>query len=255
MKKINVKLLVPIAAGIVAAAMAAAVIIGVGRARAELTEWSDVYNARMAQDDIGITLIENDVPVASRNYNTADQDGSWSGTASGELLGGMPKEGEGRVVLNQPYQEELKLANSGTINEYVRVTITRYWLDDEGNRTTSLKPDLIELNFVNVGSSWIEDTAAETDERSVFYYSSLLRSGAETDLITDTVTINNEVAKYVTQTRTGNKIVTTYDYDGYQFCLEATADAVQEHNAQDAATSAWGRPVTIDEAAGTLTLN
>ena len=137
----------------------------------------------------------------------------------------------------------------------MRITVTRYWLDTEGNRTTSLKPELIELNFVNVGSGWIEDTDAETEERSVFYYSSLLGSGETTALITDTVTINNDVAKYVTQTTTGNTTITKYDYDGYQFCLEATADAVQEHNAQAAATSAWGRPVTIDEAAGTLTLN
>lgn len=256
MKKINVKLLVPIAAGIVAAAMAMAVIIGVGRARAELTEWSDVYTARMAQDDIGISLIENGKVVSSRNYDTSSQDGSWSTTGDSILLSDLPE----KIVMNQAYQEEIQVANSGTIGEYVRITIRRYWLTPAGEevpvevKQTALKPELIEINLVD-GTGWLHDTAADTDERMVFYYSSLLGSGETTGLLTDTITINNEVAQYLTQTKTGNKIVTTYDYDGYQFCLEATADAVQEHNAQDAATSAWGRPVTIDEAAGTLTLN
>ena len=41
------------------------------------------------------------------------------------------------------------------------------------------------------------------------------------------------------------KITTAYDYDGVQFCLEVTADAVQDHNAQAAILSAWGRNVTV----------
>ena len=39
---------------------------------------------------------------------------------------------------------------------------------------------------------------------------------------------------------------TTYAYDGYNFQLEAEADAVQTHNAQDAIKSAWGVDVDVD---------
>ena len=35
-------------------------------------------------------------------------------------------------------------------------------------------------------------------------------------------------------------ITTTYEYDGASFVLEATVDAVQTHNAEDAIKSAWG---------------
>lgn len=38
----------------------------------------------------------------------------------------------------------------------------------------------------------------------------------------------------------------TYAYDGYNFQLEAEADAVQTHNAQDAIKSAWGVDVDVD---------
>ena len=50
-----------------------------------------------------------------------------------------------------------------------------------------------------------------------------------------------------------NIITTTYDYDGLQFCVEASVDAVQEHNAEDAILSAWGRKVSISN--GSLSLN
>ena len=53
-------------------------------------------------------------------------------------------------------------------------------------------------------------------------------------------------------TANGSRITTTYDYDGARFCLEATVDAVQEHNAEDAIWSAWGRRVTVHN--GTLSL-
>ena len=71
----------------------------------------------------------------------------------------------------------------------------------------------------------------------------------------DTITISNKLATAVEQTQVGNTITTTYKYDGVQFCVDVTADAVQEHNAQDAIKSAWGRSVTVNEDAGSLSLN
>ena len=48
-------------------------------------------------------------------------------------------------------------------------------------------------------------------------------------------------------------IRTSYEYNGAQFCVEAKVDAVQEHNAQDAVWSAWGRRVTVND--GILSLD
>lgn len=86
---------------------------------------------------------------------------------------------------------------------------------------------------------------------------SFLPAGVSTALFADSLTIDSMVASKVTQetsTQDGyTTITTTYDYDGLQFAVEAKVDAVQEHNAQDAVWSAWGKKVTIS--GGTLSLS
>ena len=48
-------------------------------------------------------------------------------------------------------------------------------------------------------------------------------------------------------------ILTTYDYDGVKFQIEVEVDAVQEHNAEDAIWSAWGKRVTFQDGILSLT--
>lgn len=120
----------------------------------------------------------------------------------------------------------------------------------------ALSPDLIDLNLVNLGSDWLLDESSSTAERTVLYYSKLLYSednkadgATTTSLFADSLTIDDKIASKVTQnskTENGYTIITTtYDYDGVQFQIKATVDAVQEHNAEDAIWSAWGRRVTV----------
>lgn len=89
------------------------------------------------------------------------------------------------------------------------------------------------------------------------YYSRLLPAGEITDPFTDSLRINDIIATKVSQEVTQNgslqMIKTTYDYDGTGFCVEAKVDAVQDHNAQDAIWSAWGRRVSVNN--GILSLN
>jgi hypothetical protein len=115
---------------------------------------------------------------------------------------------------------------------------------------------LIDLNLVNLGSDWILDESASTPERTVLYYNRVLNAGDTTPLFADTISIDDSLAVKVTQkveTLGGYTTITTvYDYDGVSFCIEAEVDAVQEHNAEDAIWSAWGRRVNISD--GTLSL-
>ena len=159
------------------------------------------------------------------------------------------------------YKENLSVTNSGNINQYVRVTIYKYWLDQDGNKMTDLSPDLIDLHLVNLGTDWIVDEEAATPERTVLYYNKLLYAEgegiSETPLFADTLTIDGKIADKVTQKRETDGVYTTittsYDYDGVQFRIEARVDAVQEHNAADAAKSAWGKDVTVNS--GVLSLD
>ena len=212
----------------------------IGGARAALAYYSENYVSRVQMQNIGVTLVEN---------GTAVPDGG----EENSLLSNLVSEDE-EFMLGKVYPEELRVQNTGSINEYVRVSIYKYWKDDKGAKMPNLSPDLIKLNFVNTGSAWLEDTEAKTAERTVLYYSSVLGAGQTTVLFADTLTVDGAVATKVTQeTAADGTVQAVYEYDGVEFCVEAKVDAVQEHNGQDAIWSAWGRRVTVS--GGSLSLN
>lgn len=257
MKKQKPKKRIKAASPIVTAVLfvaAVAMLLGssIGGTRAALTYYSETYTSRIQMYDIGVSLMENDKEVSWRDYSSAG-DGTWN-EHTGELLENMLPEGE-ELTLGKKYQEELKVRNTGTINQYVRVSIYKYWLDPSGNKLRDLSPDLIDLNLVNTGTDWIEDEGARTKERTVLYYNKLLyaegQGASETPLFADALTIDGSIADKVSQEtrKDGNytTIITTYDYDGVSFRIEAQVDAVQEHNAQDAIWSAWGKRITVNE--------
>ena len=239
--------------------LAVALLLGssIGGTRAALTYYSETYTSRIQMYDIGVTLLENGKEISWRNYSSAG-DGTWD-IQPGELLKEMLAEGEA-LALGKKYQEDLKVRNTGTINEYVRVSIYKYWLDEDGKKLRDLSPDLIRLNLVNLGTDWIVDEEAGTDERTVLYYNKLLYAEgqglSETAPFADSLIIDDSIAKKVSQETETNgnytTITTTYDYDGVSFRIEVEVDAVQEHNAEDAVWSAWGRRVTVND--GTLSL-
>ena len=67
------------------------------------------------------------------------------------------------------YNEAISVKNSGTIDTFVRVIITKSWQDKEGKKNTTLSPDLIELNFLT-DNGWQIANAQSTKERTVLYY-------------------------------------------------------------------------------------
>ena len=227
---------------------------GFGGARAALTYFSEDYSSQVEMYDIGVSLLENGDIVAHRDYSKKG-DGVWSTGRVGLLKNLVPEGEEFRV--GKKYDEVISAKNTGTINEYVRIVLKTYW-EKDGEKLRNLRPEWIELSYAD-GDAWEEDKDARTEERKVFYYTSLLKSGEETEALTEGIKVNEFLASKVTQTTTDNgdgtkTITTTYDYDGVRFILEAEVDAVQEHNAHDAALSAWGKDLDIDEDAGTLSL-
>ncbi len=242
---------------IAAVAVAAGLLIfaSISGARAVLNIESDDYYAHVELYDIGVSLLENGTRVAWRDYDEEAADGSWDETPGTDHVGVLCANLLGTdksLKLGKAYPEAISVQNTGTINQFVRVTITKYWLDAKGNKSQALDPALIKLNLVNSGS-WLVDSSASTPERTVLYYNTLLNSEAVTPALSDTITIDDSIATVVSQTKTTKvengvtytTINTTYAYDGYQFCLEAQVDAVQEHNAQAAVKSAWGTNVVI----------
>ena len=204
-----------------------------------------------------MTLLENGEVAGYRDYTHADN--VWN-EASGELLA-LPEGEEWQI--GRTYPEALSVRNSGSIDEYVRVKIYKYWVDEAGNKLPHLSPSMIDLHLT--GGRWLVDDRATTanmgqgdprdGETIVLYYDSPLPAAGEgmyyeTEPFADTVAIKSDVATKVTEERTTDAdgwttVRTAYDYDGATFVVEAEVDAVQTHNAQSAIKSAWGVDVEV----------
>ena len=208
----------------------------VGGSRAALT-YSETYATELSMQDIGVVLNENTIPVEN----------------GGALLKNLLKDDKAFKV-GKEYEEILTVTNDGTIDQYVRVTLYKYWQDAEGKRV-DLSPAYIKLALGT--ENWIVDTAASTDERTVLYYRLPLAQNETTSAVLTAVSVDNELIKLVKQTKTTEgkytTVTNTYKYDSVSLGLKAEVDAVQIHNAEDDILSAWGTKVKIADD-GTLTL-
>lgn len=231
-------------------ALSLALLLGgaIGTARAVPLIESQYYTAGVQMYDIGVTLLENGVAVGSRDY-VPNSEYVW---AEGfvPLLGNLLKEGES-FQLGRQYPEALAVRNSGSIDEYVRVNLYKYWIDKNGEKIQTLSPDRIRLN-ITPGGGWVVDPKAGTTERTVLYYTEVLPVGATTPTFTDTLTVDGKLPYQVKQSEKDGVITTTYDYEGVSFQIEAEVDAVQTHNAEQAIWSAWGRQVSLSGTSLTL---
>ena len=216
----------------------------VGIAVAALTE-SKRYEAEINMKDIGVTLMETGKEVEGDNlFFEID-----------------PKD----FLIGVTYPEVITVSNSGTIDEYVRVIVKKYWCDDadpeaeesEYPKNNGLNPDYIEVTIND--EDWIKDPNASTEERDVYYYRTALKpaaDGAPADVsapLIEEIKINNEV-KQIVDIEIGDdgKPYGTFTYSGKWFALEVEVDAVQTHHAKDAFKSVWGVDATIDEANKTV---
>ena len=195
-------------------------------------------------DHIGVTLLENGKEISWRYY-TRESDTQYKLiTETGRLLTNMLQEDE-KLQPGKKYKEELAVVNSGGIDEYVRVTIYKYWLPAEAEQQAAesadetlpprpkmqeLDPDLIHLNLVNP-QVWLKDTEASGSEgsgaykeRTVLYYKDILKMGEMTEPFCDSLTIDREIASKVREEVTTDgkytTIKTIYAYDGVEFVVE-----------------------------------
>ena len=153
------------------------------------------------------------------------------------------------------YDEKISVQNGTEVDQYVRVIVRKYWIDEEGKKTTKLDPKLIRLSYGNKDyntSEWILNSREHTEEADTYYRKNVLSDSESSDLF-DTVSIDRSVASesnMVESTRKeGDRTVTTwkFKYEDYQFVIQADVQAVQTHNAKDAVESTWAVDnVTVD---------
>ena len=232
--------------------------------RAAMTYYSQNYTSRLQMYDIGVTISENGKPISYRNY-VPYSNYVWD-THRGMLLEDMIPAGE-EFKLGKKYKEVLTIANTGmdentSINTYSRVIIYKYWVDKNKDKITDLDPSLIHIEYENIGTDWLIDQDASTDERTVLYYTKCLKAGESSTPFTKSISVDGIVARDVTQTKEvttdpdGTKwttITTEYNYDDATFIIEAVVNSIQDHSAEKAAVSVWGREISIADD-GTLSL-
>lgn len=231
------------------AAMALLLLSSVGGARAALQYYSDNHVTEINTEYIGVRLVEEGGVRVESVSSTSDQ------LNEGERELHLPNIKNGnneKAKVGERYIENLRVENSGEIDQYVRVTVYKYW-EKNGVKQKDLKPEYIELGLAK---GWVADTdpGASTEERTVYYYTpGPLAAGSNeksnsADFV-NSIRINPEVSRTVNSDG-------TYSYQGCNFKIEVEVDAVQTHNAEDAILSAWGKTVTVvDSASGRLTLN
>lgn len=240
MKKNNKKTFSLLTVLLAVLAVCLLVVGGIGVTRAVLIE-SDTYSGTLETPDIAVQLNENGKAVSGEDALLQD------------LL-----DGEESLAIGKHYDEVLTVTNTGTADQFVRVTLYKYWTDDEGKRV-DLDTDYIGLVL---GEDWLEDKSATTDERVVLYYPDKLspdKGKNETTPLLKEIYADGDLALYVTETTvtegTHTTITSTYKYNGLNLNLEASVDAIQTHHAQDAIEASWGTTnVTADEDAGTLSV-
>ena len=231
----------PLKAGVLGLIVLMLLFSGVNTTRAALTIFSDDYYASAEMKDIDISILENGIPV----------DGD-------KLLTGISD-----FQYGKRYDEILTVQNKGTIPEYVRVILHKYWadVDEQGNITklSDYDPNLIEIGLPK-NSVW-KDVPSASGEQIIFYYPQPLASsddgnGEVSSPFVESIKVNGKLilvaskAEDVVDEETGKTVtVYTFLYDGKAIVLEAEAQGVQTHNAADAVTSAWG-----SDAAGILGL-
>ena len=248
-------------------------------ARAAFIAQSDLYNAEFYVNHLQVHLLENGKDVCG-GKNTIDGSTKVTGTLATSL--GYSKDGDtetlGTVDPGRPYAEKIQAKNGKDVEQYVRLTVRKYWLkeqkDEDGNtvmengepkivKATDLSPSLIKLTYGSKDYNseyWV--LGESSTESATYYYKTKLAGNKISEPLFDTLTIDKAVIPdmnmptnaellsdayeddYVTVTTDeskGAKIYTySYKYDGYTFYIEADVQALQTHNAEDAIHSAWG---------------
>lgn len=174
---------------------------------------------------------------------------------------------KGKVSPGKSYKEEISARNDCDVSQFVRIVVRKYWMDDngkvhsfDGENVKTPDPSMIKLTPANT-DLWQRNELESTVEREVYYYKNSVASGEVTKPLSATIKVDSWVAsQYTTYPKIDpnnmpkDTVITyVYDYDGYKICLEAEAQSVQTHNAQDAVMSLWGMP-NVKVSGGTLTV-
>lgn len=138
-----------------------------------------------------------------------------------------------KVMPGATVEHDLKVENTKDKDVYIRVTLTKYWVDEKGKKQTSADAALI--NTLSNWTDWIvvDDAENSNNEVMYFYYKKPVKA-------------NEATTSFLRQVQCSTKIEDNI-YAKYSIKLDVDVEAVQTVGAKDAILSEWGMNVTIDE--------
>ncbi len=214
--------------------------------QAQLTAYSEEHRADIEQTHLGVALIENTGSKGWDQINIGEAAGTPVKNAA--LLSDTDAllDDDPQMIPGKMYDEQISVRNASNMDEYVRVTIYKYWTDkpktDESAKKVDLDPTLIELAIND--AEWVKSEAESTDERLVYYLPRVLVARADDPVdgpvLVKQVGLSSDVAKDAFKAE-----VKALGLEKVHMNLEARVDSVQTHSVAKAAKSAWG--VDIDK--------
>lgn len=140
------------------------------------------------------------------------------------------------LVPGQNIQKRLSVKNQKETSLYTRVTLRKYWLDQDGHKDFNQDANKIQIQYNK--TDWLEEYVdMKNGEDIVLYYKLPVDQNAKTtDFITG-LTVPQNI---------GNA------YQGKTFALDITVDAIQSVDGVNAMQTQWGVLATLNED-GTIT--
>lgn len=116
---------------------------------------------------------------------------------------------------------------------YLRVTLTKYWKDENGEKNFELDPSMIQINTKDTSDWIIQKDENSNDEVMYFYYRKPLQPKERTSNITDSFKVDEKASRSLLAKK------------GIEIDIEA--EAIQAIEGAEAILSEWGMNVTLDE--------
>lgn len=129
-------------------------------------------------------------------------------------------------------KRQMYVQNVETSPMYVRLTITKYWKDEQGNKVSDLDASYIKIKTEQT-DHWIIQDDDRNNEVIYMYY----RLPLETNEYTDDALSNLVIGD----------INMTNEYASYQVQIDVEADGIQKYAAKQAILAEWGLDVEIDD--------
>lgn len=138
------------------------------------------------------------------------------------------------IVPGATVEKELYVKNLKESPSYIRVTLTKYWENNDGNKLPELDAQFIELATQDT-SNWIIQDNDENSEVVYMYYKLPLNTNDETKPFLNQLLIG----------RDGRLLNNEYSHLNVKLDIEV--DAIQQYAAQQAILSEWGLDVSIND--------